>query len=75
MPCRTLTQAVERNVQPDILVDEQVKVGMEIDGVAAMPDDVQPVPVLMVETERHSGQRRIGIGLRCIHLPAERGVE
>ena len=44
-----------------------MKVGVHEDRVAAVADDVQPVAILMVEAERHAGQRRIGVPRRpCI---------
>ena len=62
-----LPDAVHRDVQADILVEEQVQVGMEEDGVAAMPDDVQAVAVLVIEAERHRRQRRKWLVGRRMH--------
>ncbi len=62
-----LAGAVHRHEQPDILVEEQVKVGVHEDRVAAVTDDVQAVAILVVEAERHARKRRISIPLPPVH--------
>ena len=56
-----LSDAVHRNIEADILVEEQVQVRMEEHRVASVTDDIQAVTVLMVEAQRH--RRQAGKGL------------
>src|SRR4051794_26318442 len=53
---RLASRAVHRDVKAHVLVEEQVKVGVEENRVAAMSDDVQSVPVLVIEAQRHRRQ-------------------
>src|SRR5678815_3604244 len=59
VPRRAFSNAVHRDEEPDILVEEQVKIGVEEDRVAAMAHDVQPVSVLVIEAKRHWRQRSV----------------
>ena len=64
-----LARAVEGEEDPDVVVQQQVKVGVEDVGVAGVADDDVAVAVLMIEAERHAGERRGVLGLGRVHLP------
>ncbi len=56
---RILTRAVHRDIKSDILVQKEVKVGVEVDRISAMADDIEAVPVLVIKSERHRRERRV----------------
>ena len=54
-----LAGAVDRDEQADAVVDEEVEVGVEGLGVAAVPDDLVAVAVLVIEAEGHAVEGRV----------------